>query len=77
MRAMISWGKKVLKVEKINLKVFLDNKHAVDFYKRCGFARVKKIPLVKVIMPDEEKWEIASGQNAVNAQRYYLEMTYV
>jgi len=34
------------------------------------------LPLVKVILPDEEKWEISSDKYLQNAERYYLKMVY-
>jgi RimJ/RimL family protein N-acetyltransferase len=76
MNAMIKWGKQVLMLNEITLKVFFDNSHAIEFYERCGFMSDILIPLVKVILPDEEKWEISPDPNLKNAERYYLKMIY-
>jgi RimJ/RimL family protein N-acetyltransferase len=76
MNTMIKWGKQVLMLKEITLKVFSDNIHAVEFYERCGFAKDILIPLVKVILPDEEKWEISPDDGLKKAERYYLKMIY-
>jgi RimJ/RimL family protein N-acetyltransferase len=76
MNTMIKWGRQTLMLKKITLKVFSDNVHAIEFYGRCGFVKDALIPLVKVILPDEEKWEISPDQNLKDAERYYLKMIY-
>jgi RimJ/RimL family protein N-acetyltransferase len=76
MNAMIKWGRQVLMLKEISLKVFSDNTHAIGFYERCGFMKDILIPLVKVVLPDEEKWEISPDANLKNAERYYLKMIY-
>jgi RimJ/RimL family protein N-acetyltransferase len=76
MNAMIDWGRQTLMLKEITLKVFADNIHAVEFYERCGFARDTLIPLVKVILPDEEKWEMSSDPDLKDAEKYYLKMIY-
>jgi RimJ/RimL family protein N-acetyltransferase len=76
MSVMIKWGKEVMKLNQITLKVFADNTHAISFYERCGFKKDILIPLVKNILPDEEKWEISKDANITNAERYYLKMVY-
>jgi RimJ/RimL family protein N-acetyltransferase len=76
MNSMINWGKNILKLKEITLKVFYDNTHAINFYERCGFTKNILIPLVKVVLPDEEKWEISNDLTMQNAERYYLKMIY-
>jgi RimJ/RimL family protein N-acetyltransferase len=76
MNTMIKWGRQVLLLKEITLKVFSDNIHAVEFYERCGFIKDILIPLVKVILPDEEKWEISPDADLKSAERYYLKMIY-
>jgi RimJ/RimL family protein N-acetyltransferase len=76
MNTMIKWGRQTLCLEEITLKVFSDNIRAVEFYERCGFVKDILIPLVKVILPDEEKWEISLDPNLKDAERYYLKMVY-
>ncbi|MFP3154904.1 GNAT family N-acetyltransferase [Lachnospiraceae bacterium ZAX-1] len=77
MAAIIRWGQDELQLNHIKLKVFNDNTHAVEFYKKCGFIEEKRLPLVKVSLEDEEKWEISADLNLQNAEKYYLEMVLV
>jgi RimJ/RimL family protein N-acetyltransferase len=72
--ALILWGLEELRLEKITLKVFSDNKSAIGFYERFGFYYVKSIPLVRIVLPGEEKWEIAEQGVKEPAERYYTEM---
>ncbi|MCO1603818.1 GNAT family N-acetyltransferase [Desulfosporosinus nitroreducens] len=76
LNSLICWGHNDLQLEKITLKVFADNTHAIQFYQRCGFQVVQLIPLVKVALPSEEKWEIRSQLQGIVAERYYTEMIY-
>lgn len=74
MAALIRWGISELKLEKITLKVFSDNHSALRFYENFGFNYVQSIPLVKITMPGEVKWEIATQGIDEPAERYYTEM---
>lgn len=76
METIMQWGKDVLRLKEISLKVFSDNLHAIAFYKRCGFREDILIPLIKVVLPGEEKWEIATPEESAEAGRYYLQMIY-
>ncbi len=76
MKAIMAWGQKELGLAAIHLKVFHDNPHAICFYERCGFEDAGRIPLVKVVLPDEEKWEISEDPNMTDAERYYVKMDY-
>jgi RimJ/RimL family protein N-acetyltransferase len=76
MNSMINWGKNILKLKEITLKVFSNNTHAINFYERCGFTKNILIPLIKVVLPDEEKWEVSSDPNLKKAERYYQQMIY-
>lgn len=76
LNSLIFWGLHDLQLEKITLMVFADNTHAIQFYKRCGFQFVQLIPLGKVVLPSEEKWEISPQLQGTVAERYYTEMIY-
>lgn len=76
LNSLICWGLSDLRLEKITLKVFADNTHAIQFYRRCGFQVMQLIPLVKVVLPGEEKWEISPQLQGTVAERYYTEMIY-
>ena len=44
LRALIKWGKTTLKPSVIRLRVFEENRHAIEFYRRIGFFTVGKSP---------------------------------
>lgn len=74
MNSLLYWGIDCLKLEHIGLKVYSDNTRAVKFYELCGFYFVRRIPLYKVILHDEEKWEIAPEDYTGVIDKYYDEM---
>ena len=45
MLALINWGEEVIGADSICLRVFSDNDHAVEFYRRLGFQDTELIPL--------------------------------
>jgi Acetyltransferases, including N-acetylases of ribosomal proteins len=74
LRAMLKWVFNDLNMNKLFLRVFLDNKKAISFYKRCGFKEVYKIPLKKTKEKNEIKWEEITGDNPDKAERYFSVM---
>ena len=44
-KTIINWSKDVLKVKNIYLRVFSDNNHAIQFYKKNNFIELYDIPL--------------------------------
>ena len=74
MHSLIYWGLRDLKLEHIKLRVFSDNEGAIAFYYKCGFVFLTQIPLYKVKLPGEEKWEVAADGLYDRIERYYTEM---
>jgi RimJ/RimL family protein N-acetyltransferase len=74
MHALITWTYQYLKPDHIYLRVFSDNTHAVDFYKRCGFNKIMKIPLIKKVEPNFQVWQ--ESDNLKKAEKYFLKMGY-
>lgn len=74
MHALIKWTYYYLKPEHIYLRVFSDNIHAVNFYKRCGFSKIIKIPLIKKIEPNFQVWQ--ESEKLKKAEKYFLKMEY-
>lgn len=72
LKTLIKWTENELKPGQIFLRVFSDNTHAVTFYKRCGFASEKLIPLKKVVKPHMVVWE--EDDSLEKAQKYFLKM---
>lgn len=76
LHSLLYWGLTVTKIAAIKLHVFSDNEPALKFYTRCGFSVAKNIPLMKIILPDEEKWEIAPADFSGKVEKYYTEMLF-
>ena len=73
---LIDWGYANLGVKDITLSVYSDNLSAVKFYEQLGFITTKKIPLVKIYMDNEEKYEVAKEGYEGLVQKFYLKMKY-
>lgn len=70
--ALIKWTQVDLQPNKIYLRVFQDNKHAIDFYRRCGFTQHELIPLRKVEKPGAVIWQ--DDRKLKQADKYFLKM---
>lgn len=77
LRTLLWWGKEIAKIETIELSTGFDNDRAVALYKRVGFVEKEKRALVKVIKPDEVRWDFAEDPHMPDAERYCLIMKYV
>lgn len=63
-----------LSLERLFLRVFLDNDRAIKLYERCGYKRVREIPLNKRIEGNTVVYdEIYKGENK-EIDRYFLLM---
>ncbi len=76
MNTLIHWGFRELKMKKIELSVYDDNIHAIEFYKKLNFNITIKKPLYKTVVSGEEKLEIAPEGFSGKIEKYYLVMTY-
>ncbi len=74
MYVLIEWTRNTLKPRHLYLRVFLDNSHAIAFYKLCGFKPLQKIPLKKIESPDSTVWH--EDTKLRNAEKYFLKMVY-
>ena len=74
MEAMFDWAHKIIGYERIFLRVFSDNTHAVTFYRRLGFRDDTQIALRKTVKGDVTAFSpIEAGDNAP-ADRFFLRM---
>jgi RimJ/RimL family protein N-acetyltransferase len=74
LKAMLEWAFDDLKINKLFLRVFEDNKKAVSFYKRCGFKGIYKIPLKKTEDNNVIKWEEIPENSTDKAERFFSVM---
>jgi RimJ/RimL family protein N-acetyltransferase len=73
---IIEFGFKELKFSEIDLSVFSDNTHAIDFYEKLNFNIIYKTPLIKVIKKDEIKYEEVKMTKNQKIDKFYLKMRY-
>ena len=77
LNSIIIWGKNVLKLNSIYLRVLADNPHAIKFYERNGFEKQYNIPLYKVIQGDEIKWVELKDHQHKKPDRYFTVMKFI
>ncbi len=57
LQKMLYWSFKRLKIKRLYLRVFSDNKKAIRFYENCGFRPLGEIKLKKVIKGSSIRYE--------------------
>lgn len=77
MLALINWGEEVIGAQSIYLRVFSDNSHAVEFYKRIGFEKAALIPLRRHATGDTIVYDVMPDGDNSTPDRYYLKMHYI
>ncbi len=77
LRTMLSWTEEMLRPNRIALKVFSDNEHAIEFYRRHGFSDEFLIPLTAVEEPGRTVYLEADANGPHAPDKYFLRMGYV
>ena len=72
LQEMLYWSFKRLKIKKLYLRVFSDNKKAIRFYENCGFRKLGEIKLKKVIKGSSIRYE--QVKNIKNPDRFFTLM---
>lgn len=75
-RTLLWWGKKNLYLKNIELSTDTDNTKSQALYQRCGFVIKSKRAMVKHVLLDEVRWDMAENPELPNAERYALVMEY-
>ena len=60
--ALIAWADELFAPERILLRVFEDNSHAIAFYRRHGFHDAGRVPLARAVDGDRETFVPADGR---------------
>lgn len=74
--SLLKWGKETLKLKNIELSTDTDNLKSQALYQRCGFVFKSKKAMIKRILPDEVRWDMAEDPDMPNAERYALIMEF-
>lgn len=75
-RTLLKWGKETLKLDHIELSTDTDNIKSQTLYKRCGFVVKSRKAMIKRVLPDEVRWDMAENPDMPDAERYALVMEY-
>lgn len=75
-KSLLKWGKETLNLENIELSTDTDNVKSQALYKRCGFVIKSKKAMVKKVLPDEVRWDMAEDPDLPDAERYALVMEF-
>ncbi|MCK4340888.1 MAG: GNAT family N-acetyltransferase [Phycisphaerae bacterium] len=76
LRALLDWGRS-LGGRRIHLRVFHDNEHAIEFYRRLGFRDVGVQPLRKHREGDVIIYRPAADDDGAAPDKYFLKMVHV
>ena len=72
LQEMLHWSFKRLKIKRLYLRVFSDNKKAIRFYENCGFRQLGEIKLKKVIKGNSIRYE--QVKSIKNPDRFFTLM---
>lgn len=75
-RALLDWAMEHLRPRQIHLRVFEDNTHAVEFYRRLGFAESQRIPLRRHQEGQRIEYRPLCAGDTASADRVFLRMVY-
>lgn len=70
-KALMNWSFSKLELRALTLRVFFDNERAIALYHRCGFKKVRDIPLKKVVKGDTIRWVEISDKSDEKPGRYF------
>lgn len=75
-RTLADWTMEHLRPRRIHLRVFQDNTHAVEFYRRLGFVEEEQIPLRKHQAGERIEYRPLEENDMAPADRVFLRMVY-
>jgi perosamine synthetase len=76
-QAVLDWAEEVIGPKQIFLRVFADNEHAVNFYRKLGFVDEQRIPLRKHVEGETISFRNVEPGDTQAADREFLRMVYV
>jgi perosamine synthetase len=76
MNALVKWGRQVIGADGFFLRVFEDNQHAVEFYRRHGWADDQRIPLRKTTGGSTVSYSPVPAGDSGLPDKVFLRMAY-
>ncbi len=76
LRTLIDWAREKFHPLSISLRVFNDNRHAIEYYERCGFVEGDLIPLRCHFEEDRVSYLPVKPNDDGPPDKYFLRMVY-
>lgn len=70
-KTLLNWAFDELNLKIITLRTFSENERAIALYEKCGFKKVKDIPLEKIVNGDSIRWEEMKDDRPAAVDRYF------
>jgi perosamine synthetase len=77
MQTLLDWADEMLGPQHISLRVFSDNEHAINFYRRLGFQDDQMLPLRKHVEASGTYYRSPEAGDVAEADKYFLRMVHV
>ncbi|MBI2098096.1 MAG: GNAT family N-acetyltransferase [Candidatus Wildermuthbacteria bacterium] len=71
LKSLLNWSFTALGLQALTLRVFSDNERAIVLYQRCGFEKVRDIPLKKVVSETMVQLVERENDSEEKAERYF------
>lgn len=76
MQAVLDWAEEIIAPRSIDLLVFSDNAHAIEFYRKLGFTDGERRPLRKHVKGETVSYETPAENDYAEPDNYFLRMIY-
>ena len=76
MQVALDWAEEKIGPQSIFLRVFQDNQHAIDFYRKLGFEDERVLPLRKLVQGDTISYLPVAEGDCSPADKSFLRMVY-
>ncbi len=76
MEAVLNWAEEIIGPQRIYLRVFSDNEHAINFYRKLGFIDDAMLPLRKHVEGNEVYYRSVAQDDLAEPDKYFLRMVF-
>lgn len=76
MISVLSWAEKLIGPQQIYLRVFSDNEHAINFYRKLGFKDDAMLPLRKHVEGNAFYYRPVTQDDSAEPDKHFLKMIY-
>jgi perosamine synthetase len=76
MQSVLDWAEELIGPRRIFLRVFSDNDHAIQFYRKLGFVDGELLPLRKFVEGDDVYYRPITAEDYQPADKFFLRMNY-